>query len=351
MKVVSACVFLLVFFAVGRVHAEDLTSTSFILRDPVLTVEGGYSSSPSFQYFSATGQLVSGESSSTTFISRAGFLYFSTGTSVVASPSPSPSAAPPAQPASGAGGSSVEAPPLGAIVEFSGRAYPLSRVHVMKDGQRVATTVAGPDARFEVTVSGLSTGEFAFVVSGEDSEGRRSSLSLFRVYVTTGLATRISGIFLAPTIGVDKTEVRRGDNLIIFGQSIPASAVTIEVNSERQEFFRTHADEGGAYLYNLDTSDFELGDHFARSKAASEGAITPFGQAVGFHIGTRTLFAQARIRDLGGDLNGDGRVNLIDFSIAAYWYKRPSPPSHVDLNSDGRINLADFSIMAFYWTG
>ena len=52
-----------------------------------------------------------------------------------------------------------------------------------------------------------------------------------------------------------------------------------------------------------------------------------------------------------GDLNGDRKVNLVDFSVAAYWYKRANPPASVDVNGDGKVNLVDFSIMAFHWTG
>jgi hypothetical protein len=52
-----------------------------------------------------------------------------------------------------------------------------------------------------------------------------------------------------------------------------------------------------------------------------------------------------------GDSNGDGRVNLVDFSIAAYWYKRANPPASADLNGDGKVDLVDSSIMAFNWTG
>jgi hypothetical protein len=57
-----------------------------------------------------------------------------------------------------------------------------------------------------------------------------------------------------------------------------------------------------------------------------------------------------------GDLNNDGRVNLIDFSIAAYWYDKSLPAVLLTrekerLNGDGRIDMADFSIMAYYWTG
>ena len=56
-----------------------------------------------------------------------------------------------------------------------------------------------------------------------------------------------------------------------------------------------------------------------------------------------------------GDANGDRKINLIDFSIAAYWYKRALTPqaksSGVDVNGDGKVDLIDFSIMAFNWTG
>jgi hypothetical protein len=51
------------------------------------------------------------------------------------------------------------------------------------------------------------------------------------------------------------------------------------------------------------------------------------------------------------DLNTDDKVNIIDFSIMAYWYNRKNPPKSVDFNHDGVFNLADFSILAYYWTG
>ncbi|MFA7286090.1 MAG: fibronectin type III domain-containing protein [Patescibacteria group bacterium] len=54
----------------------DYSSTSFILRDPVVSVGGGYSSSSSFQYTSVLGQTVIGESTAASTIGRFGFLYF-----------------------------------------------------------------------------------------------------------------------------------------------------------------------------------------------------------------------------------------------------------------------------------
>ena len=38
---------------------------------------------------------------------------------------------------------------------------------------------------------------------------------------------------------------------------------------------------------------------------------------------------------------------LSTFSVMVYWYRRDNPPENVDLNQDGRINIIDFSIFAF----
>lgn len=69
-------VFAAALFFSHRASALDYTSASFILRDPVFTDEGGYSSSASFQNISATGQTNDRRSASVSFIHCAGFLYF-----------------------------------------------------------------------------------------------------------------------------------------------------------------------------------------------------------------------------------------------------------------------------------
>ena len=267
-----------------------------------------------------------------------------TPTGGTASPSPTPAGGCGGG-SSGGGGSSAPS------VILSGRAYPLSKLIVLKDGQIAVSTIAGPDARFEVSLTGLSLGNYNFVVYGEDNKGIRSSLFTFSLYITSGAATRVGGIFITPTIAADKSEVKRGDNIAIFGQSVPQAEVTIAVNSEEDIFIKTAADKDGVYFQNLDTAPLALGQHSAKSKAASDGELSSFGKAIGFLVGAKnTLFTQA-VTPLKGDLNKDSRVNLADFSIAAYRYNRPSPPAVVDLNDDEKVDLIDFSIMAHYWTG
>jgi hypothetical protein len=56
--------------------ATDYTSTNFISRDPVFGDYGAYKSGDTFQQFDVGGQAVIGESQSSNFILRSGFMYF-----------------------------------------------------------------------------------------------------------------------------------------------------------------------------------------------------------------------------------------------------------------------------------
>jgi hypothetical protein len=257
---------------------------------------------------------------------------------------------PPPPPSGGGGGVPYFAP---TTVIFSGKAYPKSVVTLLKDAQVVAQTVAGPDANFSITLTGLTGGNYIFAIYAEDKDGIRSSLLTFPVSVTYGAATNVSGIFIAPTIAVDKSEVKKGDNIAIFGQSAPQADIIISVNSEEEFFGKTISDKDGIYLYNFDTSFVDYGMHHTKSKASiGNQAVSGFSNVISFKVGTKNVFAKLPAKcPKKADLNNDCKVNLVDFSIVAYWYKRPSPPKNIDLNGDGKIDLIDFSIMAYYWTG
>jgi len=249
----------------------------------------------------------------------------------------------------GGGGGSSYVPPQ-TTISFSGRAYPLTTITLLKDAQIVAMTVAGPDAKFQITLTSLLAGNYIFSLYSQDKEGQRSSLQTLPISITDGVTIDIGGIFIAPTINVDKSEIRWGGNLTIFGQSITQSEVTIIVNSKQDFFIKTQTDKDGVYLYNFDTTQLEVGQHFTKSKVSFAEEISPFSKSIGFIVGSKTVLKKIS-GEFKGDLNNDNRINLVDFSVAAYWYKKSSPPPSIDLNNDGKIDLVDFSIMAFYWTG
>ena len=234
-------------------------------------------------------------------------------------------------------------------VSFSGMAYPDSTVGLLKDGQLAVSVQAGPDGKFKLSLTNLVSGNYTFSVFAEDSDGRRSTGITNSIFITSGATTNVSGIFLAPTIAIDKEQVKRGDNLVVFGYAASSGQVVIEFNSEEPVFAYTDAEEDGSYLHRFDTSVLEDGEHSVKSKAGLVNDVSPYGEALLFLVGDQSV--EGTPFRLIGDLNFDGKVNLIDLSILSFWYKKEGFPPHVDLSNDSFINLVDFSIMVYHWTG
>lgn len=56
--------------------------------------------------------------------------------------------------------------------------------------------------------------------------------------------------------------------------------------------------------------------------------------------------------DPHGDINKDGSIDIVDFSILMYFWHQTNPSNPcADINKDGVVNLIDFSIMLYWWTG
>ena len=252
----------------------------------------------------------------------------------------------------GGGGGGVALMPITGI-QFYGWAYPMSQVIFLQDGQRAFSTVAGPDARFYARIADLSSGSYTFGIMSEDRAGNRSPMLTFPLEIRRGITTSIQGIFIAPSVAVDKKDVRRGGTVRILGQSAPDADIILRVNSKEEFIENAKADGSGAYAYALDTSRLELGGHAVKAKSARDGQVSPFGATAAFTVSAKAPAKkpEKKCEGLAGDLNGDCRVNIVDFSILAHWYRAPSPAARIDMNNDGVINLRDFSIMAFYWSG
>lgn len=140
--------------------------------------------------------------------------------------------------------------------------------------------------------------------------------------------------------------------VIFIGKSSPFGLIT--VLKDGQVATTTRADEngnfqtritditGGIYLFSFlsENEEGELSKPLTFSVAVAQGTITTIS---GIFISS--------IMIIRGDLNRDGHVNIVDFSIMIYWQDKVNPPLGIDLNNDGKINIIDFSIMAYYWTG
>ena len=256
----------------------------------------------------------------------------------------------------------VTPPPSGApiggtyaipMVIFEGKASPESTVILLKDAQIVATTKADDKANFRITLGGFSSGNYIFSAYSEDKEGIRSSLLVFLVNIKKDTITKVSGIFIGPTVEIDKEEVKKGEDLMIFGRSVPRADIRISIKSGGKEFsFNTIADSQGKYSYSLDTTFLDFGRYQITVAALFENLSSNLSKIIDFIVGTKTIFKKEPSKcPPVGDFNNDCLVDLVDFSILVHWFDRPNPPAHVDLSKDGKVDLVDFSIMAYYWTG
>ncbi len=271
-------------------------------------------------------------------------------------PTPAPSPAPSGGGGGGGGGVPLSAASGSDTAVFKGLAYPGSVITLIKNGVIAAEVPASPSGTFEIRLRGLNPGTYSFGIRAEDPDKLRSTLDLYTIYVAAAVTTVVDGIFIPPTITTDKIEVKRGDPIILAGKSAPNANVTLTVHSATELIKKITSNSSGSWLYKLDSSELEIGSHEGKVRASTESDLSLYSDPVGFNVGTTN-----RLRPAGAsvalsgkakcDLNGDSRVNIFDFSIMAFWYKRTGFPAKVDMNADGKINLTDFSIIAYCWTG
>jgi hypothetical protein len=133
---------------------------------------------------------------------------------------------------------------------------------------------------------------------------------------------------------------------------LPNSTVTIENEKEGSTASRktisATADAAGQWSTEVATNGFSVGTYKTRARSVQGGGI-----ATGFSNYTFYGVGQSAVRPNNADLNRDGKVNLIDFSILLFWWNTDggtSDPS-ADINADSKVNLVDFSILLFNWTG
>ena len=170
----------------------------------------------------------------------------------------------------------------------------------------------------------------------------------------------IGGVFLPPTLEVDYQTVRKGQSLNIVGYAFPASLVSLFISRDIKFISDVYVAEvvaasDGRYAYRYATRDLDVGTYYIKSRAESNGETTPLSELAVFVVSlTQSEKKPGKCRL--GDLNDDERVNIVDFSIAMYWYKKPLRLPFLEreascLNQDGKVDMRDFSLMAYYWTG
>ena len=257
--------------------------------------------------------------------------------------------------ATGGGLESVDGlyPSGDAEVIISGYAFPGSTVYAIVDGAAAGNVKASNDGRYTITISQIARGAYTFGIYALDRNKTKSSTFSTSFTVTGGRTSSLSNVNVMPSIKVSPDPVNPGQSLVMSGYSIPAATVTLENQRDgssisRREFTTT-SDASGIWQITIDTNGFTRGTYKVRAKAkATSGLIeTSYSNYTFYGVGQSANIA------LNSDLNTDGKVNLIDFSILLFWWGRDggnsNPPA--DINRDGSVSLTDFSILLFNWTG
>lgn len=268
-------------------------------------------------------------------------------------PSTTPPAPPPPPPAPSKGGIPGGGDFLKtADVTISGKAYPSAKVSVLKDGKEAANVVASGDGAWSAKVTGLERGTYTFGMYAIDSKNRRSATISSTVSVIAGTTNAITRSFIPPTLIANKTSVDPGGVFLLSGQGIPKSITEVLLSSQsnsgtgESRTATTTVDVNGSWDLSLDTKGLSAGGYEAKARSIlSDGDSSGFGPVFSLGIG------QDALPDLAArsDLNKDGKVNLVDFSILLFSWG--TSDAAADINANGKVDLADFSILIFYWTG
>jgi len=230
-------------------------------------------------------------------------------------------------------------------VRFSGFAYPRATVTVMKNLTEVSRVVADVNGAFSVIVPEESWQLFTLFAT--DTSGRKSTLLNFPIVFYSGALTDINGIRFAPTIISDKLSVKQSDYLTILGGALTRIPMEILFDGNESKSYTPVVTSDGEYSMTFPVQ-LSQGEYLVKARYVDD---TRSSRVLRVIVGTANMLRSEATSNKPGDCNFDQNVNLVDFSILAYWYNKQNPPVCVDTNRDKKIDLIDFSILAFYWNG
>lgn len=235
------------------------------------------------------------------------------------------------------------------LISVVGRGYPSRTINFLLDTDSVGSARSNSSGVFEFSTE-ASPGTATFGIWATDSEGSRSITLNNTFDVTQGAVTNLNGIVLPPTIRVGNQNINPGDQITLSGQSVPNSTVEVVFNDETiVESVRSDAE--GEWSLDFSTSRLSVAEHLVRARAIT--GTPPLTTESSFSASLQLFVGVDGQATTPSDLNRDGSINLIDFSILIFWWQTDggdSDPS-ADINGNGQVSLEDFSILLFNWTG
>jgi hypothetical protein len=236
-----------------------------------------------------------------------------------------------------------------ANVSLSGWAPPNSTVTVLQDGSKGASAQARSDGSFFAQISGLERGVYTFVASAKDGAGRTTGNVSSTLTLEQGTNNSITELVLPPTVAALPAAPSLGDSVQLVGSAVPNGTVELSVVLKSKDpvaptkYSATTTPTGG-WSVDIPASSLVKGTYIVKARVViSDARKSDWGTTFLLGVGEAANDQWSR-----SDLNRDGKVNLVDFSILLTTWGEDGIG---DINKDGTTNLADFSIMLFDWTG
>ncbi len=233
----------------------------------------------------------------------------------------------------------------------SGYTAPAAFVTMTEGGSVVGTNQSSSTGFFNFPLTGLSPGPHTYSFVSTDQQNLGTSSSSISLFLLAGSLSTFTGLLLSPSITIDKTTIDPGATITVSGSAKPSSTINIFLEAPLRSYATT-TDANGAWSFTVvssETLSLTPGQYRIYTNvqdSLSDLSIT--SPTTNFTVNSPSSNNPPPACDIShGDLNCDGRTNLVDFSILLFHWQTNHRVA--DINSDGRVNLTDFSIMMFYF--
>ena len=252
----------------------------------------------------------------------------------------------------GGGGGGGQKKELGdTVVNITGRGYPSRTINFILDSVNVGTAQTNSSGVFSFATQS-SPGTATLGIWANDVSGTRSITLSNTFDVTQGAVTNLNDLTLPPSIKVSKQNISSGETITVSGQAVPNATINLYVDKNTTASVATGLSAAnGLWSIEYNTSRLSNAEHTLRARSVT--GTLPLTSQSSFSSTVQLFVGVNGQASTPSDLNRDGNVNLIDFSILIFWWNTAGGDSNppADINGNGRVSLEDFSILLFNWSG
>jgi len=236
----------------------------------------------------------------------------------------------------GGGGASVIIP----VISFTGKAFPLANIEIMAISKGLVPISSNSNAsntgNFKASYTGqLPSDVNTFSIVVYDKNKNIVQTKIFKLGVNDKL---LQTILMAPTLILNQSSATLGTFMGISGFGMPKYKIELMIDGAFAPETTT-VDTKGNYNLTFNTYRLGLGEHTLRVRQ-----VDTQGKSSDYSIDKSFLLT--KLFNPKADFNGDGKVDITDWSIFISRYNSINSINRkdLDLNNDGIVDIKDLSL-------